>query len=259
MLNNITNNLYNTNNYISQALNELSSGVQITGAWVNPAEYEIAQVLNSESLGLSQAAQNINMGNSVLNIASGAVSNIQNILGVMNTLAINAANGTNSQSNLKSINNEFIQLNSEITQISNSTQFNGMKIFGGSSFNLQIGPNLGDSMNISVSSLNNIESLLSGVNLINEPVLGISAVQAAITQTSAISGELGSYQNRLINITDNINTTNRNIQYSYNNIMDVNYAEEMSKLIALRIIEHSDEALLGQSNINPDNILPLIT
>ena len=52
---------------------------------------------------------------------------------------------------------------------------------------------------------------------------------------------------------------NQNIQYSYNNIMDVNYAEEMSKLIALRIIEHSDEALLGQSNINPDNILPLIT
>ena len=72
-----TDNLQNTNNQLGQSLNELSSGLQITGAWVNPAGYEIAQSLNATTLGINQATSNASNGNSLINIASGALSTIQ--------------------------------------------------------------------------------------------------------------------------------------------------------------------------------------
>lgn len=284
-----TDNLQNTNNSLGQSLNELSSGLQITGAWVNPAGYEIAQSLNASSLGINQATSNANNGNSLINIASGALSTIQGMLGTMQTLATNAANGTNSVQNLQALNSEFQQLSSEITQIANSTQFNGLHLLNATSnsltksisaFSFQIGPNAGTTNNqISVSiqgvaasllgitnSSGSITTSLQTVSLTGSTasagnasaLIALSAVQAAVTEVSGISGQLGSYQNRVTQILANLQTEGTNTQAAYNNIMDVNFAQEMSQFTLLSTLAQSGEAMLSQASMVPQGLLTLL-
>ena len=287
-----TDNLQNTNNQLGQSLNELSSGLQITGAWVNPAGYEIAQSLNATSLGINQATSNANNGNSLINIASGALSTIQGMLGTMQTLATNAANGTNSTTNLDALNSEFQQLQSEITQIADSTSFNGLhllnaggttsSVLGGtnslSAFSFQIGPNSGTANNqISVSiqgvaanllglGSNTITTSLASVSLTGSTtaagnasaLIALSAVQAAINQVAGISGQLGSYQNRVTQILGNLQTEGTNTQAAYNNIMDVNFAQEMSQFTLLSTLAQSGEAMLSQASMVPQGLLTLL-
>ena len=285
-----TDNLQNTNNSLGQSLNELSSGLQITGAWVNPAGYEIAQSLNATTLGINQATSNANNGNSLINIASGALSTIQGMLGTMQTLATNAANGTNSTQNLDALNSEFSQLGSEITQIANSTQFNGLNLLNAtatgavsasvSAFSFQIGPNADITNNqISVSiqgvaasllgltkANGSIASSLSQVSLTGSTtsagnasaLIALSAVQAAVTQVAGISGQLGSYQNRVTQILGNLQTEGTNTQAAYNNIMDVNFAQEMSQFTLLSTLAQSGEAMLSQASMVPQGLLTLL-
>jgi flagellin len=271
-------------------LNELSSGLQITGAWVNPAGYEIAQSLNATTLGINQATSNANNGNSLINIASGALSTIQGMLGTMQTLATNAANGTNSTQNLQALNSEFQQLQSEITQIAGSTQFNGLNLLNASTstvagsisaFSFQIGPNSETATNqISVSIQGVTASLLgltsSGGNVVSSlaavklsggtsasagnasALIALSAVQAAINQVAGISGQLGSYQNRVTQILGNLQTEGTNTQAAYNNIMDVNFAQEMSQFTLLSTLAQSGEAMLSQASMVPQGLLTLL-
>ena len=287
-----TDNLQNTNNQLGQSLNELSSGLQITGAWVNPAGYEIAQSLNATSLGINQATSNANNGNSLINIASGALSTIQGMLGTMQTLATNAANGTNSVQNLDALNSEFQQLSSEITQIADSTQFNGLNLLnaysaganGGiaavSAFSFQIGPNSQTSTNqISVSiqgvaanllgltnASGSVTTALTNVSLTGSTasagnasaLIALSAVQAAINQVAGLSGQLGSYQNRVTQILGNLQTEGTNTQAAYNNIMDVNFAQEMSQFTLLSTLAQSGEAMLSQASMVPQGLLTLL-
>ena len=285
-----TDNLQNTNNQLGQSLNELSSGLQITGAWVNPAGYEIAQSLNATTLGINQATSNANNGNSLINIASGALSTIQGMLGTMQTLATNAANGTNSTQNLQALNSEFQQLQSEITQIAGSTQFNGLNLLNASTstvagsisaFSFQIGPNSETATNqISVSIQGVTASLLgltsSGGNVVSSlaavklsggtsasagnasALIALSAVQAAINQVAGISGQLGSYQNRVTQILGNLQTEGTNTQAAYNNIMDVNFAQEMSQFTLLSTLAQSGEAMLSQASMVPQGLLTLL-
>jgi flagellin len=287
-----TDNLQNTNNSLGQSLNELSSGLQITGAWVNPAGYEIAQSLNATTLGINQATSNANNGNSLINIASGALSTIQGMLGTMQTLATNAANGTNSVQNLNALNSEFQQLASEITQIANSTQFNGLNLLNAtasagilasavSAFSFQIGPNadvVNNQISVSMQGVaanllglqnsagSKITSSLSAVSLTGSTagagnasaLIALSAVQAAVTQVAGISGQLGSYQNRVTQILGNLQTEGTNTQAAYNNIMDVNFAQEMSQFTLLSTLAQSGEAMLSQASMVPQGLLTLL-
>jgi flagellin len=280
-----TDNLQNTNNSLGQSLNELSSGLQITGAWVNPAGYEIAQSLNATTLGINQATSNANNGNSLINIASGALSTIQGMLGTMQTLATNAANGTNSTQNLEALNSEFQQLQSEITQIADSTTFNGLHLLNAysvsgasvagsiSAFSFQIGPNANTATNQISVSIQGVAANLLGitgaggsvtslqaVSLTSSPnaLSALSAVQAAVTQVAGISGQLGSYQNRVTQILGNLQTEGTNTQAAYNNIMDVNFAQEMSQFTLLSTLAQSGEAMLSQASMVPQGLLTLL-
>lgn len=280
-------NLQNTNDQLGQSLNELSSGLQITGAWVNPAGYEIAQGLNATGLSITQATANANNGNSLINIASGALSTIQGMLGTMQTLATNAANGTNSTQNLQALNSEFSQLASEITQIASSTSFNGLNLLTGGSgstiavsdFTFQIGTNSDTTTSqISVSiqgvaanllGLTNssgtiVDSAISNVTLVGSTtnntsaLVALSAVQAAINQVSGISGQLGSYQNRVTQIMANLQTEGTNTSAAYDNIMDVNFAQETSQYTLLSTLAQSGEAMLSQASTVNQGLLNLV-
>lgn len=109
---------------LSKSTEKLSSGYKINRAADDAAGLSISEKMRKQIRGLSQAAENIQDGISLCQVADGALNETVDILQRMNELAIQAANGTNSTTDRQDIQLEIDQLSSEINRIANSTKFN---------------------------------------------------------------------------------------------------------------------------------------
>lgn len=123
--------LANNDNLLAQSLERLSSGLKINHAKDNPAGLAMAKRMNAQIEGLSQANDNANDGISVIETADGAMSEISEMLQRMNELAIKSANGTMSESDRATVQDEVSQLKEEITRVAETTEFNGQKLLNG--------------------------------------------------------------------------------------------------------------------------------
>ncbi|MCM1192971.1 MAG: flagellin FliC3 [Butyrivibrio sp.] len=123
--------LANNDNLLAQSLERLSSGLKINHAKDNPAGLAMAKRMNAQIEGLSQANDNANDGISVIETADGAMSEISEMLQRMNELAIKSANGTMSESDRSTVQDEISQLKAEITRVAETTEFNGQKLLNG--------------------------------------------------------------------------------------------------------------------------------
>src|ERR1039458_8619328 len=83
---------------LSQASNQASSGNRITNASIDPSGLAIYNALEAQSQGSDTANQTISQASDAINVAQGATSGIQNALGQLQSLAIEAGNGFNSAS-----------------------------------------------------------------------------------------------------------------------------------------------------------------
>ncbi|EBF4962602.1 flagellin FliC, partial [Salmonella enterica] len=113
---------------LSSAIERLSSGLRINSAKDDAAGQAIANRFTSNIKGLTQASRNANDGISLAQTTEGALSEINNNLQRVRELSVQATNGTNSQSDLDSIQAEITQRLGEIDRVSGQTQFNGVKV-----------------------------------------------------------------------------------------------------------------------------------
>ena len=123
--------LANNDSLLAQSLERLSSGLKINHAKDNPAGLAMAKRMNAQIEGLSQANDNANDGISVIETADGAMSEISEMLQRMNELAIKSANGTMSESDRSTVQDEVSQLKEEITRVAETTEFNSQKLLNG--------------------------------------------------------------------------------------------------------------------------------
>ncbi len=139
---NAFNNLNSTDNAMTKAISELSSGLQIQTAADNPAGYVVAEGLDSQANGFTQAISNAQAGVSLIQTASGALNQITSILQTMNQLALSSANGApNDSQSLNANEQEFVALQNQIDQIANTTSYGTKSLLDGTFSNqsLQVG------------------------------------------------------------------------------------------------------------------------
>lgn len=128
----VSNNSINRNdNSLSESTKRLSSGLKINNAKDNPSGLAMAKRMNLQLEGLRVGKDNSNEGISIVRTADGALSEITEMLQRMNELAIKGANGTMSDSDRKTLQDEVKQLQEEISRIGSETQFNGQSILDG--------------------------------------------------------------------------------------------------------------------------------
>jgi flagellin len=148
---NAQNNLAESGMKLSTALAQLSSGLRINTAADNAAGYAIVQGMTSQINGLNQAAQNANDGVSLTQTASGALSEIVSDLQTMRDLAVQSLNATNSAQDRTNLDQQFQQLKADITNVAQTTAFNGVNLLDGSfqGATFQIGANAGNTIAVS--------------------------------------------------------------------------------------------------------------
>ncbi|MDH2293897.1 FliC/FljB family flagellin [Cobetia sp. 1AS1] len=149
-------NLNQSQNALNTSMERLSSGLRINSAKDDAAGQAIANRMDSQITGLSQAQRNANDGISVAQTAEGALNQVNDNLQRVRELTVQAANGTNSASDLESIQNEIGQRLDEINRISEQTSFNGTNVLDGSKteINIQVGSEDGQTITLNLSKIN---------------------------------------------------------------------------------------------------------
>lgn len=113
-----------TTKQASGSTEKLSSGYRINRAADDAAGLAISEKMRKQIRGLSQASSNAEDGISCVQTAEGALAEVQDMLQRMNELAVQAANGTNSETDRQYIQDEFDQLIEEIDRVAETTKFN---------------------------------------------------------------------------------------------------------------------------------------
>ncbi len=156
------NNILNGNdNSLSKSLQKLSSGYRINCAADDAAGLAISEKMKTQIAGLNQASRNASDGISVIQTAEGALIEVEEMLQRMRELSVQAANGTSTDDDRKTLQEEVKQLKEEINRISDTTEFNTKKLLNGTvdrrSYSDQLGVSLvslSDSVTVGSYSLN---------------------------------------------------------------------------------------------------------
>ncbi|QSB41208.1 flagellin [Pseudomonas hygromyciniae] len=148
-------NLNKASDALSTSMSRLSSGLKINSAKDDAAGMQIANRLTSQVKGLTVAVANANNGVSIAQTAEGAMQESTNILQRMRELALQSANGSNSDDDRTSLQQEFTALTGELTRISQTTNFGGRKLLDGSFDNVgfQIGANANETISFGMTDI----------------------------------------------------------------------------------------------------------
>ncbi|OHZ04583.1 flagellin [Salinicola sp. MIT1003] len=159
-------NLNKSASSLQTAMERLSSGSRINSAKDDAAGQAIANRMSSQITGLSQAQRNANDGISLAQTTEGALNQVNDNLQRIRELTVQATNGTNSQDDLNSIQNEINQRLDEINRISDETGFNGTKVLqSDSGLKIQVGANDGEAITINLKEINAETLGLTGFNV----------------------------------------------------------------------------------------------
>jgi flagellin len=133
--------MYTMNNLDNnKALRKLSSGMRINSAADDAAGLAISEKMRAQIRGLGQANRNIQDGISMLQVAEGGLQEVHSLLQRGRELSVQSANGTLTDSDRQSLQDEAKQLLAEVNRIANTTQFNSINVLNvsqGSSTDMQ--------------------------------------------------------------------------------------------------------------------------
>ena len=139
---------------LQNAMQRLSTGQRINSAKDDAAGLAISQRMTADVRGLTVAIRNANDGKSLAQTAESAMGEVTNMLQRMRELSVQAATGTVTGDDRKAMQIEVKQLTSEIDNIGQRTNFNGIKLLDGSAKNLllQTGSRAGETVTFGIGS-----------------------------------------------------------------------------------------------------------
>ena len=173
--------LANATNSLNVSYQRLSSGLRINSSKDDAAGLQISDRLTSQINGLNQGNRNTNDGIALAQTVEGALDETTAMLQRIRTLAVQSANGTNTKSDRKALQEEVIQLCAEITRIGVKTTFAGAQILDGKpaavvapapepntlldkngKIFFQVGANANDTLSLDLSKGFTFEGVLAG-------------------------------------------------------------------------------------------------
>jgi flagellin len=264
---------------LSTSMQRLSSGLRVNSAKDDAAGLAIAERMSAQARGMSVAMRNANDAISLAQTAEGALGKVGDIFQRMRELAVQASNGTNSEDDRTSLNEEFVQLAQEATRTLGGTQFNGENILAqATDYEFQIGANNDAALDrISVTGFDwtaegDITALtgaavLSGAGTPTLQIDGadgtnaqaaIDAIDTALDAVNSQRATFGAVQNRFDNVVANLMVAGENQNAARSRIMDADYAAETANLSRASILQQAGNAMVAQANQLPQQVLALL-
>ena len=270
-------NLSTSQSSLATSMQRLSSGLRVNSAKDDAAGLAIAERMSSQARGMGVAIRNANDAISLSQTAEGALGKVSDLFQRMRELSVQSANGTNSDADRTSMNQEFVQLAQEATRTLGGTQFNNTNILATSvDSTFQIGANNASDLDrINVTAFNwagnsDITSVLGNTVLtgtqpptvqitdIGSAQGAIASIDDAIDAVNTQRATFGASQNRFENVVANLMVSQENQTAARGRIMDADYATETSNLSRASILQQAGNAMVAQANQLPQQVLALL-
>ena len=265
-------NLSSSQNSLGTTLQRLSSGLRVNSAKDDAAGLAIAERMNTQVRGMSVASRNANDAISLAQTAEGALGTIGDSLQRMRELAVQSANGTNTDKDRVSLQAEFSQLQSEITRVISGTKFNDTELFTASTaFAFQVGAGTNTSTDQVTVTRNQLsagtaaasgaltatstaqDTMLTATTVSKIGGTGVTATDAlnaiadidvAIDKINSERATYGAAQNRFQAIISNLQVASENTAAARGRIVDADFATETANLSRTQILQQAGTAML---------------
>jgi flagellin len=256
---------------MAKSLEKLSTGLRINRAADDAAGMSVSEQLQAQVTGLAMGARNAQDGGSLVNIADGALNEVQSMLQRMRELSIQSANDTLTSTERTYTEAEFDQLRTEIDRIVGATQFNSMTLLDGSSpwgttgGIIHVGSNAtaNDVITITIAGVStgalHIDNA-SNVYITSQvqATAAISSLDTALQSVNTLRANIGAIANRIEHAITNQENQQTNMQAAESAIRDVDFAAETTEFTRNQILQQSSTAMLAQANSLPQSVLSLL-
>ena len=252
----------------ASSISKLASGSRITQASDDAAGLAIGTRVQSDVTVLQQASTNASHGSSILQAADGGAARISDILQRLKSLTAQSLSGAVTDTERTYIDAEYQQLIDEIDDIATGTRFNGQSLLDGSSdfastagVDFLVGTDAAvDMLTVSIDSLDTTALTVAGTSVGSATAAqnAATAIDVAIDLVSTERAELGAQMSRFDYRSQMIETSIENLDAAQSAIMDVDVAEEQSRLAAAEVLTQSSISALAHANGMSQRLLDLM-
>ena len=269
---------YTTNvSGLRDSMSKLSSGSRIQNAGDDPSGLAMSERLRVQTRNTSAAAGNVENKLNYLQTTDSWMQKIQDMLGRMGELAVMSNDGTKSETDRASLQQEFAQMQEEIVRITDDAgKFNGLMLFDGSAITQQVGADGGQeftgvAIDLQSTTATDLDGSGGGATTWAELVDGtvsvdsqsnasdaVTAVNAGIDYISGLRADVGAEMKRMDQTLEGLLNYQENITATESRIRDVDVAKETSEMSKYSILQQVGTAMLAQANQLPQGVLQLL-
>jgi flagellin len=245
---------------LSQSLQRLSSGSQITSPADDPAGLAVSMQLTSELARTTAASDNVSDATSFSQTQDGYLQQVNSALSRMSELAIEAQDVTKTTSDRALYQQEFSALGSYISNVSTQS-FNGVSLFNGATLNVTTDPS-GDTFAMSGIDLGGASyttAINDSITAVSNAVAAVTDTENAIQQLASDRANIGANEESLTYYSNQLSSLSNNLSAANSQIADVDVAKESSTYARDNILVQTGTAMLAQANSLPQSVLKLLS
>ncbi len=242
-------------------LEKLASGKRINSAADGAAAQQIIDRLTSQVEGTRQAVSNAYDGVSLSQVAEGGLSGIGDDVNRIRELSVQSGNGLLSDSDRNAIQAEVTQLQDNISQTIEQTEFGGQSLLNSDSeISFLVGANSGQNIGVQTqdvaAGLNDILNV--DVSTAEGAADALQAADSAVEFVGSARADLGATQNQFESAARNLQQADVNVAAARSRIQDTDFAQATSENAAAGILSETSVAIQSISNQQASQVLSLL-
>ena len=267
-------NLSNTNVNLQRSLNRLSSGSRINSSYDDAGGLAVSMKLSASIRRTDATQANVNNALALLQTQDGVLKTADKILNRMSELTTLAQDVTKTTSDLALYNTELGQLKGQLNLML-SEKFNGISLFSSgasasldttnSTLTVVTSQDGLQTVGITQVDLNYVSNAVGSASGTGMDISSTTAAKAALTTITAAIQDLatlrannGAEQSRLTFAADMLAVNKTNLEAANSRILDVDVADESTKLARFNILQQAGTAMLAQANQSTQQLMKLI-
>jgi len=237
-----------TSKEILHIFGDLADGRKISKPSDDPVGISLISRLESQVRGLAMAESNAQMGISMTQTADSYLATVTDDVQRIQELAVQAANGTLTDTDRQAIQNEIDQLTENVQSTLDNAQFNSKSLFDGSAGTFNISTGGAGNQSVDLPEISGESLGLGNIDVTTQAGAENSITMAAGALDNVLHArtELGAQQNGLESTMDTLSQSRQNALESLSRINDVNIAEEMIKATRAMMALKTQAKLLSQ-------------
>ena len=247
------------------AMERLSTGKRINGAKDDAAGMAIATKMTADVRGMAQGIRNANDGISLAQTAEGALQEVSNMMQRTRELAVQSKSGTYSTDDRTYMDAEVDQLQGQIDDILTNTKFNDNTLFSkvaGTDVTVSIatGGSTTDTVTLTSKGIDGTKLTTTALDVTTSALAAttVTNIDDTLKQVNAARASLGSGQNRLESVVNNLTTNSTNLADARSRIQDTDYSIETAAMSKAQILSQASTAMIAQANQSAQNVLSLL-